>query len=57
MTKKQIIAYSIIALLLCVFGLAAWLASEGRFLEAVSVVGVATTLAWFAGRMISDDSG
>ncbi len=55
MDHKKIIAYVITAAMLGVFALSAWLASDGRFLEAVSVVGVATTLAWFATRMISDD--
>ena len=52
MNNRKIIAYAIIVLLIAVFGLSAWLASDSRFIEAISLVGVATTFGWFATRMI-----
>ena len=53
MNKRKILAYVIMASLLGVFGLSAWLASQSRYFEAIAVVGVATTVGWFATRVIS----
>ncbi len=53
MKKRKIIAYISIAILIAVFGLSTWLASNGQFFEAIAVVGVATTLGWFAIPMVS----
>lgn len=55
MTRQNVFIYAVIVALLGAFALAAWLASNSRFLEAVSVVGVATTLAWFVARAINKD--
>ncbi len=58
MSRQKVFIYAVIAALLGAFVLAAWLASYGRFLEAVSVVGVSTTMAWFVARAINrDDDG
>lgn len=54
-SRKKVFVYGVIVALLGVFGLGAWLASEGRFLEAISVLGVATTLAWFVVRSMDRD--
>ena len=50
---RKIIAYGILVSLLLVFGFSAWLAAHAKYLEAISFVGIATTLAWFAARMIN----
>jgi len=57
MSRKKVFVYAIIAALFGVFVLTAWLASQGRFLEAVSLLGVATTLAWFVTRSMDRDNG
>ncbi len=55
MSNSKIFAYAIIVALIGVFAMATWLASQARFFEAISVVGVATTLAWFATRFMNRD--
>ncbi|NQV45961.1 MAG: hypothetical protein HQ501_13705 [Rhodospirillales bacterium] len=55
MPREKVFAYAVIGALMGAFGLTAWLASESRFLEAISVMGVATTLAWFVTRALNRD--
>jgi len=57
MPRQHVFVYLVIAALLGAFGFAVWLASEGRFLEGVSVIGVAATLAWFAVRVLHGREG
>lgn len=53
MNTRKVTAYAMIAALVGVFGLSAWLASAGRFLEAIALVGVVTTLGWFLARILN----
>jgi len=52
MSRKKVFVYAVVAALLATFAFAAWLASDARFLEAISLLGVATTLAWFTTRAL-----
>ncbi len=54
-SRKKVFVYIVSAALIVVFGFAAWLASQGRFLEAIALSGVATTLAWFVTQAIGRD--
>ena len=49
---RKVTAYGILISLLAVFGFSAWLSAHSMYLEAISFVGIATTLTWFAARMI-----
>lgn len=51
--KRKLISYAILAGLVGVFALSGWLASQGRFLEAITLVGVVTTLGWFLARILN----
>lgn len=51
--QRKVIAYSAVVALIGMFGLSGWLASDGRFLEAIALVGVTTTLGWFLARIVN----
>lgn len=54
--RRKMIAYAILAGLIGVFAFSGWLASQGRFLEAITLVGVVTTLGWFLARNLNRNS-